>query len=236
MLGRIETSGWVLIIGNIITIITALAYSTPILTIMWAYWFESIFIGVFTVFAIFASLIRSRDLRFVAISLFMMVFFCFHYGGFHASYAIFLSIFSSLFGTGTPFIPLGIFSGVINAFFGEKILSGETVFTPDFIIFAVTLFIVHLYSFVQNKLKNPPQELTLETGLQTIGKDFWGPYTRIIPMHVTIILAGFVLAFAPANFNVVLLFVFMGIKLFVDLRAHQKEHGFLPSKPSQSGL
>jgi len=49
------------------------------------------------------------------------------------------------------------------------------------------------------------------------------PYKRIIPMHLIIILSGFVLvggAFGATNPNIIILLIFIGLKTFMDFISH----------------
>jgi len=56
--------------------------------------------------------------------------------------------------------------------------------------------------------------------VQSLSKLMMAPYKRIIPMHLTIILSGFVLvggAFNVTDPNIIILLIFIGLKTFMDL-------------------
>jgi len=85
------------------------------------------------------------------------------------------------------------------------------------------LFLSHSFSFLANVLfaKEP-------AGLNDLNKTMMAPYSRIIPLHMTIILSGFVVAFVPVGdvlLRTAILMLFMGLKTAADFGAHVKAHG-----------
>ncbi|MDD1679699.1 MAG: DUF6498-containing protein [Methanomicrobiales archaeon] len=87
--------------------------------------------------------------------------------------------------------------------------------------FACGLFFFnHLYSFLyyRDRTVNSPEQI------QGIVHH---PYTRIIPMHLTIIFGGFLtLAFSSMGKDPgpIILLLFLGLKTYVDLRMHTAKH------------
>lgn len=91
----------------------------------------------------------------------------------------------------------------------------------EFIITNSALFFVnHLFSFIYNK--NNYQDKV------DIAEIFYKPYTRTIPLHLTIILCGLVnMVFIPLGIsflNSILLIIFLFIKTVVDAQLHIWEH------------
>jgi hypothetical protein len=62
-----------------------------------------------------------------------------------------------------------------------------------------------------------------QSTIYSLPKLMMAPYKRIIPMHLTIILSGFVLAggvIMPSDPNTIILFIFIGLKTIIDLITH----------------
>ncbi len=79
-----------------------------------------------------------------------------------------------------------------------------------------TFFISYLIEFINSKNEDSDE-------LPNIGKIMFAPYARIIPMHLTIILGGFIGAAGAsfsANTNLAIIILFTGIKTVVDLITH----------------
>lgn len=88
---------------------------------------------------------------------------------------------------------------------------------------ALGLFLSHGVSFFVNYL------WAGEYRTQTAAAQMFAPYGRLVVLHVTIVLGGFVLAFLGAPF--VLLVILVVLKTLLDLRFHLREHDQLPTQP-----
>ncbi len=166
---------------------------------MWVYWFQSITIGLFN----FVRILQLKEFSTDGFEIngqpvqptqhtkiFTAFFFLFHYGFFHFIYLVF-------------FLP---------GTFGESIGGSTASIDVKFIFLAALLFFVnHLFSFVYNR--------TRDTREQSIGTLMFYPYTRIVPMHVTIILG--------LPFGRVALPFFLVLKMFSDAVMHVVEHGII---------
>lgn len=191
-----------LIFSNLVVIFFAVIDNLSALDILWIYWFQSVIIGVFS----FIKIITLKDfstegfrrgnktvLPTKSTKISTAVFFLFHYGFFHLGYAIFLMAFP--------------FSGITQP---------NEFKTSYFWFSAILFFISYLVEFINSK-KNISAELP------NIGKLMFAPYTRIIPMHLTIIFGGFIAmagSVFSANTDLIVIILFTSIKTVVDLFTH----------------
>ncbi|MFH0737738.1 MAG: DUF6498-containing protein [Candidatus Micrarchaeota archaeon] len=165
------SSAYLLLASNAAAMILALLLGMDPAEVVWAYWLESVMIGLFTVLAFI--LMASRSLPSSPGSalapLGNAVFFIVHYGIFHFVYLMFLAVMPT-FAIDEPDL-LGI--GMIAAAFALS----------------------HAYSFFTNVLRNPSE---LDNTHENRNRVMMAPYGRIIPMHLAIILSGFlILPMAP---------------------------------------
>lgn len=130
LLGKLESSSIVLLISNIFTIILAIIFQWNIGVVLWAYWAESVIIGLFIVIK---QVFYNQDKT--ANNMMGALFFCFHYGFFHFVYLIFLSVFSFI-----------IFNMSITDIF-------------DILVMVGILFGSHLFSFIKNINTDPASNL-----------------------------------------------------------------------------
>ena len=203
-----DRSLWSLLLANGVTILLAMVQNWDVLALMWVYWFQSVMIG-------FSSFRRIRSLgEFSTTGLKIngrpvapteetknriAFFFLFHYGLFHLAYFAFLLTFSA--------------GGMYNGADGNGLSSADLVY----IIPTALLFLAnHVYSYFYNKPR--------DTGRQNIGTLMFYPYARIVPMHFTIILGGFLSGG---------LLLFLLLKTLADAIMHVVEHRILLRGPTQ---
>jgi len=169
---------------------------------LWIYWFQSVIIGVFN----FLKIISLKDFtvdglkmnnklltKSKAAKASVATFFLFHYGFFHFVYAIFLF-----------------------AFFSMNSISNGGIDVVFILLTSLVFFINYLVEFIFSFRRE-------QSIVQSLPKLMMAPYKRIIPMHLTIILSGFVLvggAVGVTNSNVVILLIFIGLKTLMDLFSH----------------
>jgi hypothetical protein len=151
---------------------------------------------VMGVFA-FLKLLMSgiRQTGTLPVGIFLALFFAVHYGMFHLAYLIFL-------------LTLPWFS--IDP---SEVL---WIFLAGGIFFAS-----HAYSFYGNVWKKPKD---IPAGPKATKLQFIEPYSRILPIHVTIILAGISIGFFGIGQDPGLLLLFMGLKTASDLYFHMLKH------------
>jgi hypothetical protein len=205
-------STWMLIFSNVIVIFFAIVDNLSALEVLWIYWIQSVIIGVFNFVKIISlkefstKNFRSggKELQATkATKISTGIFFLFHYGFFHFVYAMFIGGFSEIGKTST--------SGSMHNYLW---------FTS--LVFFVSYLIEYIQSF-----RNPPEEIP------NLGAVMFAPYLRIIPMHITIVLGGFIgmigsLLNVGINFSIIILFV--GIKTFVDLLTHAVDFNSLSTQ------
>jgi hypothetical protein len=210
---RLPQSAQVLLASNALTIIAAIIFGLDPAEIIWVYWLESVVIGAYTVLTFITMGISHKAGQKTgspAGAYGFAIFFCIHYGMFHGAYALFLSVMP-WFNIQTPdFVGMGITAGI--------------------------LALSHGYSFWKNVLGNPAGLAITKDNLARVMN---APYSRIIPMHLTIIFSGFLMfplailevlaeviwsgaAVAGALWltKLVVLMLFMAIKTAADLYTH----------------
>lgn len=182
-------SAWLLVGANAIALLGVLVLGWRLGDIMLLYWVESAVIGLYTVL----KMIAKRHWG----ALFLVPFFCFHYGMFMSVHLVFLAAF---------FFDGGVFT------VGEGLFATLVRVSPAIL----ALLASHGVSFWTNFLRGGErQRLSLN--------DLMGsPYPRIIVMHLTIILGG-MLAAAWGS-PVYALVMLLALKTGVDLAAHRREH------------
>lgn len=197
-----KTSTLSLIFSNLLVIFFAIVDGISANEVLWIYWSQSVIIGIFN----FIKMITLKEFSTEgfkqgnkqpsptrATAISSAIFFLFHYGFFHFIYAVFLGVFSE-------------FSGSSNSNSGAKY----------FLLSAGMFFISYLIEFINSR-----KEVSDE--LPNLGFIMFAPYARIIPMHLTIILGGFIGAagsFFSTNTNLAIIVLFIGIKTVVDLITH----------------
>jgi len=179
-----------LLFVNLLTIFFAINEGWNLSTIMWIYWFQSIIIGIFYFIKILrlknyptANLYINNELvsqTKVKENYVIALFFLVHYGGFHLGYFIFLFHFGKDVGSYNIADP-----GQINYVY----------------LTIVLFFINHLFSYILNDPKDDKEEDAHSLMRR--------PYVRVIPMHLTILLA--------TVFPQLALILFLFLKTAVDI-------------------
>jgi len=157
-----DTSLWILLGSNILTIAMALFQHWSLMTIMVAYWVQSVIIGSFNVLRILSLEQFSTDNFYLndkpvapteKTKKSTALFFALHYGFFHLIYLIFL-------------------------------ITGGSSIDWRYVLFAGCIFFVdHGFSFRYNKERD-------EKKITNIGRLMFFPYARIIPMHIVLLVYG----------------------------------------------
>lgn len=194
-------SAWVLVAANIVPLAGVLLWDWNVFALLLLFWMENVVIGVLNVLRMVCA--DPLDVALWAGKLFMVPFFCVHYGMFTAGHgALLLSLFGGASYRASGLSPL---EPALRA-------AGD----HDLWLAIAVLAASHLFSFLWNYLYRG--EFRRATITELMAK----PYGRIIVLHVTIILGG--LGVAALGSPVWALVLLVALKTGLDLRAHAKEH------------
>ena len=199
-----------LLAANGVTVLLATILSWNVLVLMWVYWFQSVVIGVTSFFRIrsledFSTAgltINGRSVEPTEKTRNRVAFFFLqHYGFFHLGYFVFLVAFSQH----------GLFD-----------VDGGGPLSPIDLLYIIPTCLLFLGNHVFSYSYNKPRD----AGRQNIGTLMFYPYARIIPMHLTIILGGFLGGG---------LLLFLLLKTLADAIMHIVEHRtFLKGRAQQT--
>ncbi|MCX7641742.1 MAG: DUF6498-containing protein [Elusimicrobiales bacterium] len=186
-----------LILSNVFPLYMIYKLEWKLSDIIILYWAESGIIGFFTILKIIFS--KSNGILSYIFKILFSLFFIFHFGGFMIIHALFLSLFF-----------LGGFTKSLYIFdiFIAKI--------DSLLLGFFFLFISHMFSFLWNFFIKNEKEKT------EFLKQMISPYDRILVMHVTILVGGFLISITHTNKTFLIIFVIM--KILVDLKYHIKQH------------
>jgi hypothetical protein len=209
-----------LIGANLIPFIGIFLFDWDVRFIVLLYWIENLIAGFYNILKM--ALLKTDQAKDKLGKLFMIPFFCMHYGGFCAVHGFFLMHF---FKIGSGISPLGndlhwwgplVFLQLLHS-----VIAGIWASTPPEMIWAVIgLTISHGISFVENYI------LGKEYKTSTLSKLMHQPYQRIMVMHIAILAGGiFVL---QLNSPLPLMIILVLLKIFVDLYLHKKSHRVKP--------
>lgn len=188
-----DPSLWLLFTSNIVTIYFAIVGQWNIATVLLIYWFQSVIIGLFNFIRILQLTEFSTE--------------GFGFNGHPAKPTSTTRLFSAFF----FLFHYGVFHLIYLGFilmetFGEK----PSVTEFRYILFTTGLFLItHFFSYLFYRHR--------DTQKQKIGSVMARPYTRIIPMHLTLMFG----AFGGG------LLLFLLVKTFVDVIMHVAEHAVL---------
>lgn len=171
-----------------------------VFSIIFLYWFENIIVGVFNVGRMIFCAVK--DPKENIGKLFLIPFFCAHYGMFtavHGVFVIFLFGMPEFKGTAPNF-------ELVMSLIQKQRISEAALF----------IFLSHAFSFFWNYLKKG------EFRRANLGLLLFSPYQRIVLLHVSILFGGFLLMALGSPLLGLCLFIFL--KIIMDVRAHLKEH------------
>jgi hypothetical protein len=198
-----------LIAANALPIFGVIWLDWDVYPVILLYWLENGVIGLFTILRLVFS--SSPEPRKVFMKLLVTPFFCMHYGGFWIGHGLFVLVaFGPLKSHGLPTIQM----------IGATILDAIRV---NALWFALAgLAISHAYSFIWNFLLKGERNKAFIVELQE------APYSRVIILHLVIILGGFLMM--QLHSPVMGMITLTILKTVVDLWSHSKERQRLESK------
>ncbi len=198
-----------LILSNIMPVLGVIFMGWQAFAILFLFWFENIVIGISNVFKM--ATVTSDNTRMGA-KVSAISFFIVHYGIFTLVHGIFIFvIFGGFFEETEPSSVFDIFGKFADLQLWWAILA---------------LIISHAVSFFTNYIgKGEYKNTTLN---QLMGQ----PYGRVVILHVTIIIGGFLVALFGSP--VVGLILLIALKTFIDIKTHLKQHTIFDTDQSET--
>jgi len=208
-----NTSVWqspsviVLVLANLIPLAGVLLFGWAVFPIMLLFWLENVVVGVINVFKM---LLAGGGAPAQIVKVFLIPFFCVHYGMFTGIHGVFVfALFGPKDGAkmhAGPFPSLDLIRNNIS----EQHLGWAVI----------ALVASHLFSFGWNYLRRGEYRKTTAQVLMV------QPYGRVVVLHFAIIGGGFlILALGSPTAALPLLVL---LKIGLDVRAHAKEHALVP--------
>lgn len=194
-------SAWILLAANLVPVAGVLLWDWSVFALIALFWMENVIVGVF--FALRMLCADPRDPALWAGKLFMVPFFCFHYGMFTAIHGVF--VFS-------------IFGGKAYSASGLQVLEPAARAASELGLWLplAALLASHAFSFVWNYLVRGEFRRASLPALMA------KPYGRVVVLHLAIILGG--IGAMALGSPVWALLVLLALKIGLDLKAHVKEH------------
>jgi hypothetical protein len=199
-------SAIVLVAANLVPLAGVVAFHWTVLSVLLLYWFENVVVGAFNVLKM--AFANPKSLASDAIKLLLIPFFIFHYGMFAFVHGM---IILGFFGHATRFSPspAAFATALRDAGVGWGV---------------VAIVVSHGFSFFNNywmsgEYRNAsPQALMAQ------------PYSRVVALHVAILIGGF--GAAALGSPAVALVVLVMLKIALDLRSHLAERRKLSLSPA----
>jgi len=192
----------VLLAANLVPLYGVLALGWEVFPLLLLFWIENVVVGVLNVARMLC--VDPRDPASWAAKLFIVPFFCFHYGMFTAVHGVF--VFSLFGGQGVARVRgLDVLGPAMDAVreYGLEIA-------------VLALAASHLFSFLWNYLgRGEFRRVSLRTLMAR-------PYGRVVVLHLAILGGGF--AASALGSPVWALMLLVALKIGFDLHAHLKEH------------
>ena len=214
-----------LIAANLIPFAGVFFFGWDVTFIVLLYWIENLIAGFYNILKM-VTLKMSQAVENTG-KLFIIPFFCVHYGGFCAVHGFFLIHFFKI-GTGSspfdhgndwwgPLIFIQLLFSVIAQIWASK--------PPEMIWAVIGLTASHGISFVENYI------LGQEYKTSSLKKLMHQPYQRIIVMHLAILTGGIFVM--QLNSPMPLMIILILLKIFFDLYLHKKSHRVKTQKTEQ---
>jgi hypothetical protein len=202
-----------LLTANSIPLVGVIFFGWDIFSIVLLYWAENLVIGFYNVLKMaFVKVEHPRD---HLAKLFYIPFFCVHFGGFTAAHGLFvLLIFKKGSGEFMSENPWPCFFVFLQLLF-NVIKQVYAIIPADMKFALLGLFASHGVSFVYNYfLKGEYERESLRS---LMGK----PYVRVVVLHVTVLVGGFLLL--AMGEPAAILFVLVVLKTVLDVNFHLRE-------------
>jgi len=205
-----------LIGANLIPFIGIFFFHWDVRFIVLLYWIENLIAGAYNILKM--AFLKTDKAAGNAGKMFLIPFFCIHYGGFCAVHGMFLTLFfkigdgSSPIGNGHewwgPLVFVQLLFSVVARIWASR--------PPEMIWAVLGLAVSHGVSFLENYI------LGQEYRTSSMKKLMHQPYQRIIVMHIAILFGGILVMQLDSPMPLMILLVLL--KIFFDLRLHKKSH------------
>ena len=207
---RIPLSAYVLLATNAIPLVGVVLHNWTVFQVLLLYWSENVVVGGFNVLRMLAAQPKSEITW--AGKLFLIPFFIVHYGMFTFVHGMFVL---ALFGGATRL-------GGLSSHTLLDAVRGAGLTVP-----VAALVASHGFSFFHNYLAGGEYSRVLLPQLM------FQPYGRIVVLHLTVLLGGFLVTALGSPVAAIVLLV--GLKTAIDLGAHLKERVKLSARNSRPG-
>ncbi|HEX9896871.1 MAG TPA: DUF6498-containing protein [Dehalococcoidales bacterium] len=202
----------VLLIANLMPLYGVIFLDWEISPLLLLFWLENVALGIYNVLKMVIATPDNRAIWFAKII--FIPFFCFHYGMFTLVHGVFVfGLFGGYFTQNAPFPDLTALVRAVRDYHLE--------------LPVLVLILSHGISFVLNYLgRSEYRQASLTNLMQQ-------PYSRVVLLHITILVGGFLLmSLGSPVFGLLLLAV---CKTVLDVRAHIKEH-YRPGFTQKNGF
>jgi Family of unknown function (DUF6498) len=205
-----------LISANLIPFAGIFLFGWDVKYIVLLYWIENLVVAFYNILKMLV--LKTNKALGHAGKLFVIPFFCIHYGGFCAVHGFFLIHFfkigtgSSPFDIGSPWLGPLVFLQLLFSVIA-KIWASRP---PEMIWAVIGLTISHGVSFMENYI------LGGEYKTSSLKKLMHQPYQRIVVMHIAILAGGIFVM--QLNSPLPLLIILVILKTAVDLYLHRRSH------------
>lgn len=195
-----------LVAMNLWTIVAVLFFGWDVFFVVFTYWAENVIIGLFNFLKMLVAqgLGSGQETPLAAnlAKVFLLPFFCFHYGMFCFVHGVFIVFLFRIQWAGRSVV-------------GEREIRGalEGIFTPAVMAAIVFILLAHGYSFVRDYLGRGEYRKT------SVVAQMMAPYVRVVVVHVSILFGGMLCLYLPRLFCLIL----VPLKTLLDLRQHEKE-------------
>jgi hypothetical protein len=190
-----------LILANLVPIFGVFILHWQVFPILLLFWMENVMVGLFNALKM---LLATPTVPSIWIAkLFIIPFFCLHYGLFTLAHGVFVFGF---FG--------GYFSELDSFPNANSVSQGIADFQLGWAVLA--LFLSHIVSFAINYVGKGEykQAKLMELMFQ--------PYSRVAILHITIVIGAFLVMLANAPTYVLVILILL--KIFIDVKTHLREH------------
>lgn len=196
-------SSLALIASNLLALWGVLAWGWPVFPLLLLFWLENVVLGLLNVLRML--LVDPADLALWGAKLFMVPFFCVHYG-----------MFTAVHGA----LVIGFFGGkeYDRMTHGLRVLDAAARAVHDYGLWLPLAALAgsHLFSFCWNYILRGEYQRAALSDLMA------KPYGRVIVLHLTVLFGGWAVMLLGSPYWALLLL--LGLKIWFDLRAHLKEH------------